>query len=412
MGCGLAVIVGGFVDNIQTRSLSLDVFVPVADRERLLPLVRDSLKRYRAAARHMFAIAFAAQAAGGKIEEHAKGLRLTPDSEAAKNILAEIFSKRGKAPLYELREYVLHELGPQLPEGGPAWLSFVWDSLRATCWDFWKAKDPELGAQRGWLALQGARRLAQCAYIGIQFPQATARPKLDSNSVTLKWDHSIGPVTFVMPKMDGSRWHVWRKVRDGEWQPGTVTLTERDGYLYIRIPYALPITDEKPDPARVLEVAPDENNRWRLGIREGQATQVDEVRNAALPLAAVLEGLDALAAQQDRWRDAVSACGNKRGGNRRAFKALQLHRDRCTQRRTAVVDNWNHFWSRQIIAVARQWHCGAVVFFEPETLSQRTWQFADFKAKLNYKAAQFGVAVTSKPEVTTWRKPQAQAVQN
>jgi hypothetical protein len=61
---------------------------------------------------------------------------------------------------------------------GPKSMRF--DSIRRDVTTVWNSLDPEYTkAKRGWLALQGARGVAQFNWRGIGIPQATGRPKLD-----------------------------------------------------------------------------------------------------------------------------------------------------------------------------------------------------------------------------------------
>src|SRR5262245_40933716 len=151
-----------------TRSLSVDVVV--ADELRQ-PVV-NAIRRYRAACRQLYAVLLLSQQAGAEIVETDEVLRVLPKNEAAKAVLASALGKGGKALGYELRDWFRQELYPQS-------LSFVWDSARRDVAAVWTAADPEHPrATRGYLALQGARGIAQFARRGLGFPLATARPKL------------------------------------------------------------------------------------------------------------------------------------------------------------------------------------------------------------------------------------------
>ncbi len=198
-----------------SRSLTLDVFC--ADEDQYRP-VRDSIARYRAGCRQMFAVLGLAQAAGAKLKEHAEGVRVTPDGKASKLACAAVLKGAriekgekvrgqgqayqvhiGVGACYEMRQYFLTELYPDA-------LSFVWDSARRQVWTRWTAKDPEFTrAGRGWLVLQGARGLAWFRGVGIELPQATARPSLEKHSLRLSWDKTIGPVELHIGKLDPGR---------------------------------------------------------------------------------------------------------------------------------------------------------------------------------------------------------------
>ena len=205
------------------RMLALDVYPDVqdkADRLRLKQSIRNSIKLYRHVARQIMGVCFAAQSAGADLELKKGDLRIKPNHKRARAILAEVFAKDGKAPLYQCRDWVLDHLAP-------SWLSFVWDSVRNDVWTLWNATDPALGAGRGYLALQGVRRLARMNGIGIGMLRVAARA-FDKRALTLKWDHELGPVRLRIGRVpDASRYCIWNAIVEGRCKHGTIRLSER-----------------------------------------------------------------------------------------------------------------------------------------------------------------------------------------
>lgn len=183
---------------------SLKIDVSVGDDKALHRHVVASIRRYRAIARHMFSVYTLAEAAGATIESTEAGVRVVPQSDKAKQLLAVLFDKNGKKHMYQFREYVLHELY----EGAA---SFVWDSVSSDVSRNWRHSDPEFPfVSRGWLVLQGARRHARFDRLGIGCPMATARPQIRDHEVEVHWDKNIGPVKFFLARLDAGRWEIYQ----------------------------------------------------------------------------------------------------------------------------------------------------------------------------------------------------------
>src|SRR5262245_28270370 len=154
----------------QQRTLKIDLVVTGDDdaqRLAVLNQVRQSIRQYRAVLRHCFSVLTCAQAAAAEISWQggdAGEIRVRPNNDAARQVLAAATGKDGAALGYQLREYVLQTLAP-------TWHSFVWDSLRRDMSTAWTAKDAEFPrAGRGWLILQGARGISRFNNRGIGFP--------------------------------------------------------------------------------------------------------------------------------------------------------------------------------------------------------------------------------------------------
>ena len=390
------------MSELVQRSLSLDVFAPDECRQSVL----NSIRRYRASCRQLFAVYLLSQQAGSTIRDDGDSLRVIPNGQAAKACLEAAMGKAGKAAAYELRDWFRAELYPGS-------MSFVWDSARRDVQTIWSSGDPEFPrASRGYLALNGARNLAQFQRRGIGFPVVTARPKLNGHTLLLNWDHNIGPVELSLPRLDGGRYHVWRALRDGEpeWRLGTVFLNERDGKLSTTISYSRPAREQAVDAGRVCEVrfGEDAENYLRIVGPDGAATY--DVISAA-ECTAWLRRMFARRQELERRR---AACGNPRRpwGHRKGWLAAQDVLSRATAQREAGSKDRNHAWTRRIVTRAVAWRCGVVQMPpSPDTLLGQPWGWAQFEQYLRYKCAEAGITLSeasSEPEpVRDDRQPSA-----
>lgn len=368
----------------QPRSLRLDLIPPESQRRAIV----DSIRRYRAVCRQCYSVLLLSQAAGANVEEHENGLRLQPDNDRAKEILGLAMGKTGKALAYELRDYVLRDQWPTA-------LSFVWDSIRRDVASVWTSGDPEYPkASRGYLALQGARGVAQFQRRGIGLPRATARPKLDGHTLSLKWDHSIGTVCFDVPRLDSGRYHVWRNLRDRTegWGIGTIYLTERDGLIFSTVTYSLPAVSLPLDAERKARVSfgADQENFIKITSPDGAAT-FDSISAVA-----ALELLNRDLARRQDFERRRAACGSPRQpwGNRQAYGPNTQRLERLSALRQRHVQNWNHAWTRRIVSRAAQWRCGSIQMKSfPDDLFGFPWNWTGFSQNLEYKAQFAGIAI-------------------
>jgi hypothetical protein len=371
-------------ESAQTRSLKLDLIPPEEQRH----VVLDSIRRYRAICRQCYAVLLLSQAAGAKVEEHPKGLRLKPDNDKSKQLLALATGKEGKALAYELRDYVLREQWPTV-------LSFVWDSIRRDVTTVWSSGDPEYPqAARGYLALQGARGVAQFQRRGIGFPLATGRPKLNGHTVTLKWDHDVGAICFSVPRLDGGRYAVWRALRDKEegWSIGTIYLSERDRLIFATVTYSRPPSLADVDPKRILRLAFGEEMESFLGLAGPHgAPTYDSISGAA-----ALAWLQRSLRRRQDFEERRQAAGSPRQpwGNRRDYGLNTERLQRLTLLRQRRISDWNHAWTRRIVSRAVSWRCGTIrVGKEPEDFFGQPWNWTGFFQDLEYKSCERGILV-------------------
>lgn len=394
--------------NSVQRSVTFNLIVPGEDKALYRKIVA-SINRYRAACRECYGVLLNAQAAGATIVVNDEDIRVKPENNRAKLILAlavdhakvqvsDVPSVRGegkqyivtvgKAQMYELRQSFMQEIWPNC-------MAFVWDSLRRDVTQVWKAGDPEFPkASRGWLALQGSRNITQFNRRGIGFPRSTARPKLEGHTLTLKWDHDLGPIEFKLPRLAGSQYHVWKSlVENAEgWQLGTLYLNERDGKIIATISHTRPANSAEVDPDRVcvIHLTPDDDTVIRLVGPNGEETYetigAEEVR-------AYLDKQYARRIALEKRR-ACAGSPNRPWGHKKGWRASQDVLSALTRQRELNLKDYNHAWTRRIVSMAIRWRCGVLKVHEvKESMYGHPWAWSQFENSLRYKGSERGIKV-------------------
>lgn len=379
------------VSNV-TRSVPFDVSVG-ADLHRK---IRESLNLYQFACRKAFSVCALAEHAGAEIACTEKGLTVKPSSRAAKTILAEAFGIQDKkAHLYELRLW--------LRDLCPTWMSIVPEAIHRDVSDRWKSKDPEITkAGRGFLVLQGERGMARFQHIGMPFKNTV--PKLSGHSIRAKWDFDIGEVEFRIGKLDGSRYYIWKNLRDGApgWKLGGMRLVERKNRLRVVVTYHCPSKDETLDAGKAVKVEFTGDPESFITMRGPGNLQGDVISFASAD--EILRRLDA---RRIGLEAARKAAGNPRRawGNRRAWKSIVGKSERNSSRRTKVVEDYNHCWTRRIVSNMRRWRAGVVyvVNLPERDVFDHPWQWAHFRFCLDYKVKEIG----GEPKCLTKEKQEA-----
>jgi hypothetical protein len=294
----------------------------------------------------------------------------------------------GASAGYEMRDWFLRHLYPTA-------MSFVWDSCSRDVMTVWSSKDQQYpAATRGWLALQGARGVAMFMRRGIGFPVATARPKLANHTMTLNWDRDIGPVAFVIPKLDAGRWVPWKSlVEQAEgWKPGTIYLSEREGKVFATVSYERPIAAENVDPARKLRLHFGETQDQFLRLEGPDGPGTYDVISAQSAVAYMLRALK----RRQKLEERRGSCGSPRQpwGQRQANQVETEMLARQTADRSKRAADWNHAWTRRVITRAVEWRCGTLeVDQQPADLFGQPWQWQAFEKDLEYKAVAVGIVI-------------------
>lgn len=365
----------------QTRSMTIPVS---ADDEHYRRIV-GSLRSVRAATRQCYAVLFSAQAAGADIEQDADGnVSVKPSNERAREILVQTMGKTGKAPCYQLRDYVLSHLCPSIR-------SFVWDDLRRRVWTRWQARDPEFPrAGMGWLALQNVRGLAAFRFSGIGFPTAVLKSDaLADHAVKLEWDRDLGTIELHVGTLDPGRWHRWKRVVSGETEHGTIILNERDGKLSLQVSYEQPLDLREVEESRHISLCvSDDGAALLISGPDGERT------HDRIELCEAIAWCDRLKVQQDVWSSRRGACGSPRRpwGEPRRFRAVAEHQNRITRCREHGMHGRNHAWAKRIVTRAADWRCGVVEMSAPEATAMggHPWGWHHFEQVMTYKLGAIG----------------------
>lgn len=372
------------------RSLKLQLRLPNAMQDRRQEIL-NSIRHFRAVARQCCSALTLAQAAGAAIDYSPANdvLKITPDNDASRAVLAAVFGHDGKALGYQMRSWVLQELAP-------SWLSFVWDSLRRDLATAWTAKDPEFTrASRSWLILHGAREVAKFNRRGIGFPVSTGRPRLGGHTLMLKWDHRIGAIPFRINSLDGGAYYHWKSIRDKSngHDLGTVFLNERDGRLFATVSYSMPLAANDTDPTRTLVVRVNDAGESLISLSGPDGVHTCDLISGEY----AHQQLALRYAQRVRLEAGRAACGSPRRpwGHRRGWHERQAALSSATLGRERMVTNCNHAWSRRIADRARSWRCGVVELHLPTAseLYRHPWNWSQFEMFLRYKCGEVGAVV-------------------
>lgn len=366
------------MENRINRSIKIDVFVSPEQKQAIIA----SIRKYRAAARKMFCAIAMSEIAGSTIDE--KTGTVKPSNDLSKKILADAFDLHDKkAHAYEMRNFIRSEFAPE-------WFSFVWDSLRADVSSRWRAKDVEFPkATRGYLIDQGARGLGFFAHIGIGFPQATARPRIEDHKIYLKWAHDLEEITFTIGKLDSGRYHHFKNVRDKSngYEPGTLFLSERDGKLFILISYSAPTKNCEIDPNAETHIYFNATNEKKFITIGSIEVDITETRAWIYELKEI----------SDKFQQRMSAVGNpkKPWGHRKSFKANSDRLNHITERRKNGITVRNHLWSRRIVDEMKRNQTGKLIVhsFPTKEMFGFPWKFDQLKNFIAYKCSEIGASV-------------------
>jgi len=268
----------------------------------------------------------------------------------------------------------------------------VLDSARRDLHVAWTSGDPEHPkASRGYLALQGARGIAQFNRRGIGFPVATAKPVFQDHGVVLKWDKEIGAVEIKIGRLDAERWRTFSAIRSGEYDAGTVTLSEDEGKLFLLLSYSRPPRRTELDSSRVCRVRfADSGTLLTITGPDGEST-FDTVDSAGVLgwLQQLLTARKALEA-----RRAAHGSPGKPWGHRRGWLKAQEVLNGYTLRRERGVQDYNHRWSARVLARAVSWRCGVLMLAPlPEKLGTHPWNWSGLMNRLEYKLSEAGVSL-------------------
>jgi transposase len=366
----------------MNRAIKIDLIPPKESRQKIVASIRE----YRATARMLYSACAMAEIAGATITYKDDDIKIVPNKDNAKAILNSCFDNYDKnMHLYQLRSFVLREQNT-------SWKSFVWDAVRREVAQRWSAPDTEFPkAKRGYLTIQGARAIAKFNNIGIGMPFATAHPKLHEHKIEVGWDHTIGTIEFVIPKLDSARYYVWKSLRESTegWKLGTIYLNERDNKVFLQMSFERPDIDKNIDLEKTLNVefVPEAQNF--ICVYTGERNESDKIA-----FDETLQWLDEIRIVQERYESQRKSCGSKRAkwGNHKAWAAIQKRINNLTSRRENGCKSRNHLWTRRIIENAIRHNAGTIKLHNvPEReLFGHPWGMFQFKSFLKYKIEEIG----------------------
>jgi len=389
------------------RSLMLDVFPHAendAERKALWLRIRRDFCTYRMTARRIAGMYFMALASGATLKEDKDGgLSVAPPTrDDMKAKLAAVFGKEGKAFLYEFRNEFCRLL--------KGWNTAHVDVLRLEVGSKMKARDPHYAASREWLALQGVRLPPAMQHIGMTFKLAqTPLSKWSDHSVLLNWRTDAPPIEFRWTRLDGSRWSILRRIIAGEIEFRQIELSLNDKGMRLRVPYVVPM--KKAQGAKTLEVgfatAKGEGQFDDMlivtRIRDAELTNPwsfgDQVHRGSLSTSAAVDMIDRLKGRSESKLYLRRACGSKRQMRRgeglpKAAESYDAVLNRIACLRSRVQRDWNHRWSKAVVADAVRWGCSTIlVFDQPSEIRMRPWCWSEWLNQLKAKAEVEGIAV-------------------
>lgn len=398
------------------NTLSRSLVIPLnPESEEVLKITRAAIERQRAALRFMYSALATAEMTGASITETKDGdIRLKPNGPRGAMALTLAFSpsrevtavkgKRGDGVLSSITVGAVPAYGLKdwFGQYWPSARSFVFDSARLDICHAWKAKDPEIPkTTRGWLTMQGARRLAQFMRRGIGFPSGTSPAlRLGDHTVSAIWDAEIGPVNYTFGTLEPRQFAVVRKLLDPDsgYKVGTCYLNMDDKRdLRVIVTYNLPASFKDLDPGRVccvsLDTEPAKFEDWAWVVhRENELPDPNGLMGFA-NLSSLLKQLEVRqAAIKERRRN----CGNPKRpwGHKKGWLANKNVGARATNQRTGVVTDFNHVWTRRFVDRAVSWRCGTLELrgnCYAEKIGPYPWNWFQFKTMLQYKCQEVGI---------------------
>lgn len=273
----------------------------------------------------------------------------------------------------------------------------------------WTAKDAETKCSRGYLAMNSRRRRPLFRYMPLPLRVCQSdrllfevSPGCHEFVIRMAKDAEAGErksLTLKIGTTDPQSWRLWKGMVEQRWRIcDSAKLRMRAGprgdRLELIVAYRVSTKKATVDPARVLELAWDNKpeSLWRATLREGHTRTFDSRLShteAAGELPRILSRL-AMAQEAIEKRIEMASAGS-------SFKAkdwLREHQGRFTAARDSVLKHYNHVWTKKVAELAIKWLCGSVLVVGiPERLLGHTWQWANFRFDLEYKAREIGVTV-------------------
>ena len=375
------------------RSLKIEVY----PKEKTdWPKIRAMFAEYRAALRKAFAAHALTECAAAEIIPP-KGKRNTvlKATQLAGKIRRQLWG--GKSEQRGVHPFMIEAL--------PSFNGMARDCATTFIMDSWKSNDPEFPtAPRGYLIMQGARKFAVMGNADIRVRKT--HTKMNEHGISLCIFADQSSLELKVKTLDPGRWGRWKKVVKGDLKCGDpIRLGLRDGNLFLYVPFHEEDAGPREiDATRIMEVSFGDTKERAicLSLREGHKTLLDEIVHCEIDANGAWAGLLRQNMQKEKCTAERKACG-RRGqiggiGHERGYDATTGRLHRLTVGRDNFCKTWNHVWTKRIVKQAHDWRCGkAQVFGPPADLCSESWPWADFRAKLDYKAKAMGLAIEYLP---------------
>jgi hypothetical protein len=263
-------------------------------------------------------------------------------------------------------------------------------------------KDPEVSAQFRFLLQQGVRypcRFLRMPLMVKAYDSEHRCIRIDGHSMYLRFDDDIGEMEFKFVGrrkqsgrgLDPYEWSVLRGLTSGAVvHAGFKLQLDDDGYLVAIIGYKKPRELADVDAMRCLEMA-IEGDAWRLQLRSGHASILDEKRVELLPLAGWASAVDRIFAQTEKSKARLRSLG----WHADALASERERRGRLTKARQHVGESWAHYWASRAVRHATMARCGSIKVFLPKAyLSGREFCFALLRHCVEYRCQSAGIVVS------------------
>jgi len=368
------------------RMLNISVYPPEKEDWKT---IRELFAEYRCALRKAAMMHGMTEIAGAEIKTNKRGETTLKPSKTAGEIRTALFGSDKKK----------RELYPWLKENLPSFSGTTHDCAMSQINDAWKSHDPSIPkATYGYLLMQGERGYKRMSHADI--PVRAKQLVAEGHSISLKVFAERGKtMDLKLGTVDPMAWRRWQALLAHPERMGDpVRLNLRDGKNPLRlcIPYREEPKQSVLQECRSIEVAFGETpeRAMVLTLREGHETIIDEKRNYKIDATGAIAQLirhNTRKARLEKERAACGRRGNQGIGNDKAYRATTRRLDRLSKAIAGTKANWNHTFTARIVKQAERWKCATIVVVgPPEDLCGESWPWADFRAKLQYKAGAIG----------------------
>ena len=360
--------------------------VKIEDKELRNELI-NHIQAYRYTARKLFAEAIITMNAAAETEYTNGRLKIKSDYEKIKIILETL----NNAPCKKTTYYSFYKRAAELlPEG-------VNSTIRAAIvLDIEKAmKQPDLeivgangkGVPKGYLAMLGTRGVAQFHNLGMSIVKQTI--KLNEEGAEIKFNTNLEPVKIEFTKLDRFRKDVIENIiyKEPGWElcDSRITYIGKDNEIRMFVSYKKPDEIIETVEGRDLNVTfTDFMDRFII-VSDGTDGGASRLSFYGADLI-----LRQLAAKTHRFQGAKDACI---GVHQKAYNAINEKLNRNTVRRTRVIKDWNHRFSKYIVGKAVESKAERIVIenLPEQGIFEHPWAMHELKSMINYKAKFHGI---------------------